>query len=114
MGEELTILEIEKELLPYQCDIVLGGALFTLHFSYNAMAELFTVDLYKGGELVCAGEPIVYGVPLWCDVYRQEDFPSVAIIPLDLSGESHTVTYDNLGETVQMIVTSWAVEEDDD
>lgn len=112
MESELTVLEINKELLPYQCDIVLGGELFTMHFGYNATAEMFTVDLYKDGSLVSAGEPIVYGVPLWADVYRKEDFPSVAIIPLDLSGESSAVTYDNLCETVQLIVTSWAVESD--
>lgn len=112
MADELTVLEISKELLPYQCDIVLGGELFTLHFSYNATSELFLVDLYKDGELVCAGEPIMYGIPLWCDVYQPDVFPSVSIIPLDLSGESNTVTYDNLGETVQLIVDSLAVEDD--
>lgn len=113
MADELTVLEVSKELLPYRCDIVLGGEPFELHFSYNATAELFTVELYKDGELICAGEPIMYGIPLWCDVYQADRFPSVAIIPLDLSGEAHTVTYDNLGETVQLIVTSWAVEADD-
>lgn len=112
MADELTVLEINKELLPYQCDIVLGGELFTLHFGYNATAEMFMVDLYKDGSLVCAGEPIVYGVPLWADVYREKTFPNVAIIPLDPSDESNAVTYDNLGETVLLIVTSREVEDD--
>ena len=112
MDEELTVLEINKALLPYQCDMVLAGTLFTLHFSYNATAELFLVDLYKDGALVCAGEPIMYGIPLWVDVYRTKDFPDVAIIPLDPSDASHTVTYDNLCETVLLIVTGWEVEDD--
>lgn len=111
MDDELTFLEVKKDLLPYQCDIVLGNIPFTLHFSYNAAAELFLVDLYKDGKLVCAGEPIVYGIPLWCDVYRSEDFPNVAIIPLDPSDASNAVTYDNLCETVLLIVADW---EDDD
>lgn len=113
MDEELTFLEINKSLLPYQCEIVLGDALFGLHFSYNATAELFTVDLYKNGELVCAGEPIVYGVPLWSAVCRKGDFPDVTIIPIDPSGESNAVTWDNLCETVLLLVTGWEDENDD-
>lgn len=112
MDDELTVLEINKDLLPYQCEMLLGDELFTLHFGYNATAELFTVDLYKDGVLVCAGEPIVYGRPLWGDVYQADRFPAVTIIPLDPGEESNTVTYDNLGETVLLIVTSWEVEED--
>lgn len=111
MNNKLTVLEVSKELLPYQCDIVLGGELFTLHFAYNATAMLFTVDLYKDGKLVCAGEPIMYGVPLWSDVFRSKDFPHVAIIPLDPSEEHNTVTYDNLSDTVLLIVTSLEVED---
>ena len=104
MSAELSILEINKPLLPYECKILLGGGLFALHFNYNATAELFTVDLYKDDVLICAGEPIVYGVPLWSDVYRSETFPPVVIIPLDPSGESDAVTFDNLGDTVLLIV----------
>lgn len=98
------ILEIKKDLLPYRCEILLGAELFELHVKHNATADLFTIDLYKNGELVCAGEPIVYGIPLWSDVYRTGAFPAVDIIPLDPSGESNAVTYDNLGNTVLLIV----------
>lgn len=112
MEAELTVLEITKSLLPYQCDILLGFDLFTLHFGYNATAELFTVDLYKEGELVCAGEPIIYGVQLWNDVWQADRYPNVSIIPLDPSDESNAVTYDNLGETVLLIVTGREVEAD--
>lgn len=112
MADELTYLEVKKELLPYQCDIVLGNIPFTLHFNYNATAELFTVDLYKDGQLVCAGEPIVYSIPLWCDVYQEGSYPPVAIIPLDPSDGSNRVTYDNLSETVLLIVTDREVEAD--
>ena len=98
------VLEIQKELLPYECSILLADELFSLQFNYNATADLFTVDLYKNGELVCAGEPIVYGVPLWNDVYKNDLFPAIDIIPKDPSGESNTVTYDNLCETVLLII----------
>lgn len=112
MNDELAFLEINKALLPYQCDVVLGNEPFTLHFSYNATAQLFTVDLYRDGVLICAGEPIIYGMPLWSAVYRPGLFPAVTIIPIDPSGESNAVTFDNLGDTVLLIVTGWEVESD--
>lgn len=98
------VLEINKDLLPYECNILLAGEQFGLKFNYNATADLFTVDLYREGELICAGEPIVYGVPLWQDVYKADSFPAVTIIPMDQSGERNCVTYDNLCDTVLLIV----------
>lgn len=100
----MEILEINKELLPYVCTILLADEQYELHFSHNASADLFTVDLYREGELICAGEPIVYGVPLWHDVYKAETFPALNIVPRDLSGENSVVTFDNLGDTVLLIV----------
>ena len=97
-------LVVKKNLLPYECTIQLAGEVFGLQFNYNATADLFTVDLYKDGELICAGEPIIYGIPLWHDVYRAGDFPPVDIIPTDLSGESNVVTYDNLSSTVLLLI----------
>jgi hypothetical protein len=100
----MEVLEIKKDLLPYECAMQLAGEMFTLRFDYNAMAELFTVDLYKDGELLCAGEPIVYGIPLWQDVYRADTFPAVSIVPMDPSGEYDQVTYDNLSSTVLLVI----------
>lgn len=100
----MEVLEIKKDLLPYECAMQLAGEMFTLRFDYNAMAELFTVDLYKDGELLCAGEPIVYGIPLWQDVYRADTFPAVSIVPMNPSGEYDQVTYDNLSSTVLLVI----------
>ena len=100
----MEVLEIKKDLLPYECAMQLAGEMFTLRFDYNAMAELFTVDLYKDGELLCAGEPIVYGIPLWQDAYRADTFPAVSIVPMDPSGEYDQVTYDNLSSTVLLVI----------
>ena len=107
------VLEINKDLLPYRCNILLAGELFELKFAYNATAALFTVDLYKDGELICAGEPIVYGVPLWQDVYKSATFPALTIVPKDTSGEANAVTFDNLGETVLLIVENGTIEAGD-
>ena len=98
------VLEINKDLLPYMCSIQLAGEIFSLQFKHNAAADLFTVDLYRENELICAGEPVVYGHPLWGDVYQAGVFPALRIIPKDPSGESNAVTYDNLGRTVLLIV----------
>lgn len=98
------VLEINKDILPYECSILLAGEQFGLKFNYNATADLFTVDLYRDGELICAGEPIIYGLPLWGDVYKAATFPAVDIIPLDPSGENNVVTFDNLGDTVLLII----------
>lgn len=97
-------LVVNKSILPYECTIQLAGEVFGLQFNYNATADLFTVDLYKGGELVCAGEPIIYGIPLWHDVYKAGLFPAVDIVPTDLSGESNAVTFDNLSTTVLLLI----------
>lgn len=114
MADTPDVLAINKELIPYECEILLASEQFSLQFNYNAAADLFTVDLYKGGELICAGEPVVYGRPLWRDVYKADSFPAVDIIPLDPSGESHTVTFDNLGDTVLLIVDNGGEEGEDD
>ena len=107
--EKADTIEVLKGLIPYKCDIVLAGELFTLQFNYNSTADLFTVDLYKDGVLLCSGEPIIYGVPLWRDVYKAETFPAVDIIPLDPSGESTSVTYANLGESVLLMLDNGEV-----
>lgn len=107
--EKADTIKVQKELIPYKCDIVLAGALFTLQFNYNSTADLITVDLYKGGSLVCAGEPLVYGIPLWKDVYVSGKFPALDIVPIDLSGESQKVTYKNLGESVLLIIDNGEV-----
>lgn len=104
MADKPYVLEIQKELLPYECSIILAGEQFTLEFDYNATAELFTVNLYRNLELICAGEPIVYGVPLWNDVYKSETFPALNIIPKDRSGERKSVTFDNLCDTVLLTI----------
>lgn len=106
----MDFLEVKKDLLPYECTIQLAGEVFGLQFNYNATADLFTVDLYKDGELICAGEPIVYGIPLWSDVYKADSFPACDIVPRDPSGERTAVTFDNLSDTVLLVIEDGANE----
>lgn len=113
MADAPDVLHIQKSLIPYRCNILLASELFELQFNYNATADLFTVDLYRDGALICAGEPIVYGVPLWQDVYKAGIFPGIDIIPKDPSREKNAVTWDNLDDTVLLIVDNGAEEAGD-
>jgi hypothetical protein len=100
-------IEIEKDLIPYRFDIAIKGKTYTLEIHYNVENDYFTVDLYRNGQLVIAGAKIVYGRPLF-DAHRYLDVPPVQIVPLDLSGQTDRVTWDNLNETVFL----WLVNED--
>lgn len=97
-------ITINKELVPYKFNIVLGGELFEISVNYNETYGFFTVGLAKDGETICNGEKIVYGKPLFEEIFINGEFPSVDIIPYDISGEFDSVSFDNLSETVQLII----------
>lgn len=98
-------IEIEKENIPYRFEIELGAETFEFEIRYNDEGDLFTIDLFKGGEALVYGEKIVYGIPLFNDYY-EEGFPAPTIIPLDESGNESTVTFENLNETVFLMVVN--------
>lgn len=98
-------IEINKNLIPYRFDIVLAGRAYTFFVDYNRTACFFTVSLYdSAGSLLCSGEPLVYGMPLFRDVYRAGVFPALDLTPLDESGQEQAVTWEKLGETVFLTV----------
>lgn len=99
------VLEINKDIIPYTFNISLQNEMFEMRIDYNNTADLFTVSLSKGGVTLCTGEPIIYGQPLFGDIANRGDFPKVTITPIDESGESNAVTYDNLSRTVLLKVT---------
>lgn len=104
------IIEINKELVPYEFDIVLADETFKIGVNFNETAELFTLDLSKldeeSGEyeVICKGEPIIYGKPLFSDVFINGKYPAIDIVPFDESGENNAVTFDNLNETVFLCI----------
>lgn len=95
---------VKKELIPYGFNITLGKEKFNLRFAYNKQADLFTVSLYRDGKLLCNAEPVVYGVPLFRDVYESGVFPMPDIVPYDESGQEQSVTWENFGETVFLTI----------
>lgn len=96
-------IKINKDLVPYSFTILLGDQWYELLVKYNKTSDLFTVTLYKDGELI-ATEPVIYGVRLFHDVWQPEIYPSIEIIPLDESGQNSTVSFENLGETVFLTI----------
>lgn len=98
---------ITKEMIPYTFNILLADELFTITVNYNEKHDLFTVALEKDEEVICYGEPIVYGMPLFKDIYEAGEYPAIEIIPIDESGEQNSVTFDNLNETVFLTVDNY-------
>lgn len=95
---------VKKELIPYGFNIALGKEKFNMRFAYNKRADLFTVSLYRDGKLLCHAEPVVYGVPLFRDVYESGIFPMPDIVPYDESGQEQSVTWENFGETIFLTI----------
>lgn len=95
---------VKKEQIPYGFSIALGMDKFTMRFAYNRQADLFTVSLYRAGKLLCSNEPVIYGTPLFRDIYDSGVFPMLTIVPLDESGNETAVTYKNFGETVFLTI----------
>lgn len=97
-------IPISKTRIPYRFEMTLGNEQFTFEIGYNATADLFTVSTFKAGKLICANEPLKYGLPLWGDCYMVGNFPCLTILPLDESGEANQVTWRNFGETVFLCI----------
>lgn len=103
---------INKNIIPYTFDILLADELFNFRVDYNATADLFTVTLSKDGEVICI-EPLIYGRRLFENLYKPNKFPAVDIIPYDESGQESEITFDNLNETVLLIVDNGEVAVDE-
>ena len=94
-------IEINKELIPYQFNILLADEWFELFVDYNNTGKIFTVSLYKDDELVST-EPLIFGTPMFQDVYQPGKFPAITLMPF--GGTDKAVTYENLGETVFLTI----------
>jgi hypothetical protein len=94
----MRIIDIRKELVPYEFDIELNSKLYTFLVKYNQECDFYTVDLRLGDEVVVEGEKIVYGSVLF-DSVNHLDVPK-GIMALDISGESVRVGKKELGEKV--------------
>lgn len=98
------IIEINKNALPYNFNIVLGAEEYNLEFKYNSVCDLFTCTLSKNAEVLVYDEPLIYGTKLFQDVYDAETFPCLDIVPCDESGKENAVTFKNMGVTVFLTI----------
>lgn len=96
-------LPILKDQVPYSFEIVIEAEVFEFEVRYNADFDFFTLDALKDGELLVNGEKLVYGVPIFVDVF-DDRFPVLQFVPLDESGQESKITFDNIENTVYMQV----------
>ncbi|MGG0666972.1 hypothetical protein ABE073_00325 [Lederbergia citrisecunda] len=102
---EFEYIAIETDLVPYRFDIELGTEKYEMRVRYNELHDYFTLDLLKDEEALVYGEKIVYGVPLFSEIYDSR-FPAPMIVPMDESGKETRVSYDNLNKTVFLMVVN--------
>lgn len=100
---------INIDMVPYMFNIRLPIKEYTLTINYNAKHDFYTVALSSNGVILSSGEPIVYGVPLFRDIYRAPDFPILSIVPFDESGEADRVGADNFNKTVFLTIDNGEV-----
>lgn len=106
-------IEIDKSLLPYSFDILLASEWYNLEFKYNESFDLFTVTLSKNDEVLVYDEPLIFGMPLFGDLYTSGDFPILTIEPYDESGQETDITYENFGETVFLTINNFEDDENE-
>lgn len=92
-------IPVNKENMPYRIAIPLPRTTYELEFRYNEFADMFTVGLYKSGELICT-EPLIFGATLFDAVYTADKFPPIRIIPTDNSGTATVCNWNSFGNTI--------------
>ena len=100
---EVEYIPIDASKVPYTFSVKLGDRTYTLTVRYNDAGGFFTIDLavMATGEVLCYGDPVRYGRPMFRSV-EDDRYPIPVIIPFCLTGEEDEVTFDNFGRTVQL------------
>lgn len=99
---EVNIIDIDKELIPYRFSLATDqNSVLEMEIRYNAEYDFFTVDLYIDSKLVVSGEKIMYGEILFKDI-NEKKVP--LIIAWDFSSQSERVGFEQLGQNVELVV----------
>lgn len=100
---EVEYIPLDASKIPYTFSIKLGDRTYTLTVKYNDPGGFYTVDLaiMATGEVLCYGEPIRYGQPMFSGI-EDARYPIPVIVPFCLTGEVSEVTKENLGVNVQL------------
>lgn len=96
-------IDIDKNIIPYQLEIELGGEPYQLEINYNRAYDFFTVDLFKDHEPLVVGEKLRLNRPLFHNVVNIE-LPKVRLIPADRANKAVRITHENFNDTVFLYV----------
>ena len=106
----LRYLQVDKNRIPYRFTVRLVGETFVFEIHYNFEGDFFTIDLYKGAQILCT-DKITYGRYLFSQLIDAGQFPIVYIIPLDISDVETIITWQNfMGPVKPYIFTSEELE----
>ncbi|MEK5360733.1 phage baseplate plug family protein [Peribacillus castrilensis] len=108
---------VDKENIPEMFDIDLADETFKLKFAYNESGDFFTLNLYRPtdgeeDEEIILGEKMILNKPLWNDS-SDLTLPAPQLVPMDLSNNETSITWDNFGVTVFLYINDQADDEDD-
>ena len=100
---EVEYIPIDPAGIPCRFSVKLEDRTYTMTIRYNDVGGFFTIDLEvtATGEILCYGDPVRYGRPMFRSV-EDDLYPIPVIIPFCLTGEEDEVTFDNFGRTVQL------------
>lgn len=96
-------IPIDKNNLPNRFDVSLLDEMYTFEVHYNMTYDFFTVTLERNGEVLAVCEKLVYGMPLFYDIFDPR-FPAVQLVPFDESEVQEEVTFNNFGESVFLYI----------
>lgn len=111
LTKEVEYIPVEVSKVPYNFSVKLSDRTYIMILKYNEQGKFFTVDLavMATGEVLCYGEPIRYGHPMFSSI-EDARFPIPVIIPYCLTGGVNEVTFQNLGDTVQLYLYDRRIE----
>lgn len=94
---------IDKNLIPYEFEVVINKQTFQFEMNYNSVGDFFTISVKKDHDLIISNYKIVYGVPLF-ENFKHLNVPKVWIFPYDTTKRAERITYENLNEDVFLYV----------
>ena len=99
----MKFINIDKNQIPYEFEIVLDDATFQFELNYNSVGDFFTVSLKKDHIKIIDNYKVVYNVELFENL-KYLGVPRVIIKPFDTTGDSNNISYENLNEDVFLYV----------
>ena len=112
----MTIIEIDKDLIPYKFNLKFTNDTFKFCIRYNSYSDRIVIDLYDTDDnIIQDNATVTYGIPMFMQFMEDSNgnlnpnYPDKYIIPLSTDGEEVTCNLENLGETyfLTLIDRSW-------